>query len=148
MSSEKLCCLMRLQLEAFSVQNLNFARKLLPVAWRFKSRYTFLGKWAVLVSAKLIILGFDWILALETTTPSIRGAASPKTCCDKQQSEHCGALWSYMHGTFVNAGGFLGYHPQTRGFCVFLHVLPLGGQENVFFFLFPIQILSHAFYIV
>lgn len=146
MSSKKLCCLMHLQLEAFSVQNLNFARKLLPVAWRFKSMYIFLGKRAVLVSAKLKILGFDWILALETTAPSIRGAASPKTCCDKQQSEHYGA--TCMAHLWILVGSWAITH-RLGGFCVVLHILPLGGQENVFFFfLFPIQIFSHAFYIV
>lgn len=138
MSSEKLCYLMHLQLETFRVQNLNFTRKLLPVAWRSKIIYIFLGKWALLVSAKHIKLGFHWILALETTAFSIRGAASSKTCCDKcrvQEREHCGATCIACSWMLV---GSCAITHRVGGIHVVLHVLPLERQENIFFvFYYP-----------
>lgn len=130
MGSEKLCYLMHLQLEALNGQNLkiNFARKLLPVAQKSKRIYIFLDKLAVFISAKLINLCFHCILALETTAPSITGAASSKTCCGKcrvQGSKHCGAgCWAVCRAPIsqaMNAGGLLGYLPQmvkTMLFCM------------------------------
>lgn len=156
MGSEKLCYLMHLQLEALNGQNLkiNFARKLLPVARKSKRIYIFLDKLAGFVSAKLINLCFHCILALETTAPSITGAASSKTCCGKcrvQGSKHCGAgFWAVCRAPIsqaMNAAGLLGYLPQTgwkRCCSAWLSLTETG--ESLLSPLLPIQRFSHAFY--